>query len=215
MRKCLFSWKKRRLLVRLLMSSFNWVFFDLFYFNSHVRSVDSKKEKRRFFLYSLYAWGVPAIIVIVGQILDNVRGLPDWVVKPQFGLLKCFFSGKTRNQFNFHLINWNLFFICSSWFIFCLPVRTDKCPVAGEPLLFCCIISNLVCEGSGSISPPAARKERVLLLLKPPLHTQWCVEVQVLRHPRPVLRDGGDLDHRSDFVHLWGSVLPVDTAGHS
>ena len=49
--------------------------------------------KGRFIFYSLYAWGVPLIIVAIGQILNNAGGVPDGVLKPNFGELKCFFRG--------------------------------------------------------------------------------------------------------------------------
>ena len=63
------------------------------------RSIQSRRSvSTRFVWYSLYAWSVPLIIVVVGQILDNVAGLPESVLRPQFGLYKCWFSGKCRRR---------------------------------------------------------------------------------------------------------------------
>ena len=47
---------------------------------------------RRIIFYSIYAWGVPFVIVLVGQILDHVN-VASHVVKPNFGVVKCWFSG--------------------------------------------------------------------------------------------------------------------------
>ena len=47
----------------------------------------------RFLMYSLYAWGVPTLIVSVGQILDNVANVPENIIKPDFGVYSCWFGG--------------------------------------------------------------------------------------------------------------------------
>ena len=44
-----------------------------------------------FIFYSLYAWGLPFIIVLVGQILDNIPNVPDHISKPGFGEEFCRF----------------------------------------------------------------------------------------------------------------------------
>ena len=54
-----------------------------------------KKEPpvgKRLFFYSMFAWGVPLLIVITGQILQNVDELPSNIVTPGFGLKKCWFG---------------------------------------------------------------------------------------------------------------------------
>lgn len=67
-----------------------------------MRPAISRTKRRRlgltFILYSLYGWGVPLVIVVVGQILDNMRNLPVVIVKPNFGLHKCWFGCKTEKQ---------------------------------------------------------------------------------------------------------------------
>lgn len=46
---------------------------------------------RRFIWYSVYAWGLPLVIVAVGQILDNV---PTTILRPNFGVVKCWFADR-------------------------------------------------------------------------------------------------------------------------
>ena len=46
----------------------------------------------RFLVYSIYAWGVPTLIVSIGQILDNTN-VPHYIIKPNFGVLHCWFGG--------------------------------------------------------------------------------------------------------------------------
>ena len=48
---------------------------------------------RRFIWYSVYAWGLPLVIVAVGQILDNV---PTTILRPNFGVVKCWFAGEQK-----------------------------------------------------------------------------------------------------------------------
>ena len=50
-----------------------------------------------FIFYSLYAWGIPLVIVVVGQILDNLPNVPNYISKPGFGMGSCWFP---RNCFN-------------------------------------------------------------------------------------------------------------------
>ena len=46
----------------------------------------------RFVIYSIYAWGIPLIIVLVGQILDLIElGADDETIRPKFSVLKCWF----------------------------------------------------------------------------------------------------------------------------
>ena len=58
---------------------------------------NGKLIRRRSLFYSIYAWGVPLIIVIIGQILDNNSDLPSNIVKPGFGIKQCWF-GKIINS---------------------------------------------------------------------------------------------------------------------
>lgn len=70
----------------------------LFHHYSDLRPRNSRHGRqhlgRRIIFYSIYAWGVPFIIVLVGQILDHVKNLPQHIVTPGFGEVKCWFFGK-------------------------------------------------------------------------------------------------------------------------
>ena len=60
-----------------------------------------------FFAYSLYSWGLAAVVVIIGQLLDYYR--PDHVIRPGFGedgFNKCWFSSKIDHPF----VKYELFF---------------------------------------------------------------------------------------------------------
>ena len=59
-----------------------------------ISNIRQKEEQmgRRLFFYSIYAWGVPLLIVIIGQIMDNAKNLPSNIVKPEFGMLSCWFG---------------------------------------------------------------------------------------------------------------------------
>jgi hypothetical protein len=77
---------------------FSFVFHCIYLSISELRPRNTRHSRqqlgRRFIFYSLYAWGVPFIIVLVGQILDNIKNLPPNIVKPGFGQLKCWFLSK-------------------------------------------------------------------------------------------------------------------------
>jgi len=46
-------------------------------------------------IYSIYAWGIPLIIVLVGQILDWIAiEAENEMIRPKFGFLKCWFMCK-------------------------------------------------------------------------------------------------------------------------
>ena len=50
----------------------------------------------RFVMYSLYAWVVPFLIVLLGQILERSQ-LPEYIIRPRFGKIKCWFSGASKS----------------------------------------------------------------------------------------------------------------------
>lgn len=52
-----------------------------------------KKVNRTFLWYSFYGWGAPFVIVLVGQLLDNISNMPAYIIVPEFGRRKCWFDG--------------------------------------------------------------------------------------------------------------------------
>jgi len=88
------------------LSSFTWlnvISFDIWWtFREFKPRSSSHRPGRhhlgfRFFVYSLYAWGVPIIIVLIGQILDHTSNLPESIIKPNFGNPRCWFEDKARS----------------------------------------------------------------------------------------------------------------------
>lgn len=48
-----------------------------------------------FVAYSLYSWGLAAIIVIIGQVLDYYKiSASESIIRPEFGEDACWFSSK-------------------------------------------------------------------------------------------------------------------------
>lgn len=58
------------------------------------RGSAKERDHKKFLLYSLYAWGVPAIILAISLVMDLVPFIPDSFIKPGFGIKKCWFYGK-------------------------------------------------------------------------------------------------------------------------
>ncbi|KAJ8872066.1 hypothetical protein PR048_025667 [Dryococelus australis] len=57
--------------------------------------VPSKTTERKVFLYySLYAWIVPIILIVISLMIDLIPTIPSSYIKPNFGLNKCWFNCK-------------------------------------------------------------------------------------------------------------------------
>ena len=52
---------------------------------------------KQFIFYSIYGWGVPLSIVLVGQFLQNIPNLSIYVITPGFGVRSCWFNRKLFN----------------------------------------------------------------------------------------------------------------------
>jgi len=60
-----------------------------------------------FFFSCLYGWGIPLIIVVIGQILQH-SDVPDYIIKPGLNSgLFCWFNRKLKTQLSYfyHLIS--------------------------------------------------------------------------------------------------------------
>ncbi|XP_039302642.1 G-protein coupled receptor Mth2 [Solenopsis invicta] len=79
------------------LSTFFWLnvtFFDIWWKFRGLRSYQTsiKQEKKKFVIYSIYAWGIPLILNIICAIADNVVEIPkDW--KPQICKERIFWFG--------------------------------------------------------------------------------------------------------------------------
>jgi hypothetical protein len=53
-----------------------------------------EREYKKFVMYSIYAWGSPFFMLTVCVIMDFVPSVPNYLIKPQFGVTKCWFRSK-------------------------------------------------------------------------------------------------------------------------
>ncbi|XP_071446113.1 G-protein coupled receptor Mth2-like [Hetaerina americana] len=80
------------------LAAFFWlniICFDIFLTFSGVcplRDSSRSSGNKRFFFYSLYAWGVPFLILITSLVLEFTPGIPEYVIKPEFGERRCWFA---------------------------------------------------------------------------------------------------------------------------
>lgn len=65
-------------------------------------------ENKRFFLYSLYAWGLSLFLTIIAYVVDNSESLPEHL-QPGIGVTTCFMRSM--------LILLALFFNYHKWFL--------------------------------------------------------------------------------------------------
>ncbi|GLG99227.1 Probable G-protein coupled receptor Mth-like 1 [Gryllus bimaculatus] len=54
----------------------------------------SERDRRKFLYYSAYAWGSPAVISAVTALLEFAQGLPEHLLRPNFGKRTCWFYSK-------------------------------------------------------------------------------------------------------------------------
>ncbi|KAJ4439887.1 hypothetical protein ANN_08016 [Periplaneta americana] len=60
-----------------------------------LRGSVKERERKKFLMYSVYAWGSPLIMLIVCLLMDLLPGIPDTYIKPEFGVKKCWFRTDT------------------------------------------------------------------------------------------------------------------------
>ncbi|XP_024878533.1 G-protein coupled receptor Mth2-like [Temnothorax curvispinosus] len=84
-----------------VMASFFWLnvmCFDIWWAFGEFRSLQGSvkqemreaRERKKFVMYSIYAWGSASILTVIGVIMDFVPKL----IQPEFGKTKCFFDSK-------------------------------------------------------------------------------------------------------------------------
>ena len=69
------------------------------YFFSGVRFLRGsvkERERKKFLLYSVYAWGAPLIMLVVCLLMDLIPDVPGTFIKPEFGVTKCWFKSKYK-----------------------------------------------------------------------------------------------------------------------
>ncbi|EFN65885.1 G-protein coupled receptor Mth2 [Camponotus floridanus] len=80
------------------LASFFWLnvmCFDIWWTFGGFRSLQGsvkQREKKKFIIYSIYAWGSASILTIVCAIMDFVPNVPKEFIRPEFGEATCWFN---------------------------------------------------------------------------------------------------------------------------
>ncbi|CAL4095067.1 unnamed protein product [Meganyctiphanes norvegica] len=117
------------------LSAFFWLnvmCFDIWWTLKSMRPVAESGDasRRRFRIYSLYAWGCPAIIGMVAIIMNELPEEYD-VLRPGFGEINCWFKGTTELWTYFYgfvllLVIFNIIFFCHvSYILITMQRRND------------------------------------------------------------------------------------------
>ncbi|XP_011863793.1 PREDICTED: G-protein coupled receptor Mth2-like isoform X3 [Vollenhovia emeryi] len=80
------------------LASFFWLnvmCFDIWWTFGGFRSLQGsmkQRERKKFVMYSIYAWGSASILTIVCAIMDFVPSVPKELIRPEIGATKCWFN---------------------------------------------------------------------------------------------------------------------------
>ncbi|XP_058800351.1 G-protein coupled receptor Mth2-like isoform X4 [Phymastichus coffea] len=80
------------------LASFFWLnvmCFDIWWTFGGFRSLHGsvkQRERKKFIMYSIYAWGCATVITTITMIMDLVPGIPDTMIRPEFGKGSCWFE---------------------------------------------------------------------------------------------------------------------------
>lgn len=80
------------------LASFFWLnvmCFDIWWTFGGFRSLQGsvkQREKKKFIIYSIYAWGSASILTTVCAIMDFVPTVPKEFIRPEFGAVRCWFN---------------------------------------------------------------------------------------------------------------------------
>lgn len=53
-----------------------------------------QRERKKFIMYSIYAWGSASVLTIICAIMDFVPTVPKELIRPEFGVDRCWFSSE-------------------------------------------------------------------------------------------------------------------------
>ncbi|XP_032664916.1 G-protein coupled receptor Mth2-like isoform X1 [Odontomachus brunneus] len=84
----------------------NVMCFDIWWTFSGFRSSLGNvklRERNRFIMYSIYAWSCPSCLTILCLIMDFVPDIPETLIKPGFGIIKCWFSTNKARSLYFYV----------------------------------------------------------------------------------------------------------------
>ncbi|XP_023288845.1 G-protein coupled receptor Mth2 isoform X6 [Orussus abietinus] len=79
------------------LASFFWLnvmCFDIWWTFGGFRSLQGsakQREKKKFIMYSIYAWGCATLLTAVCMVMDLVPGIPKHYIRPEFGVGSCWY----------------------------------------------------------------------------------------------------------------------------
>ncbi|XP_067203245.1 probable G-protein coupled receptor Mth-like 3 isoform X2 [Linepithema humile] len=90
------------------LASFFWLnvmCFDIWWTFGGFRSLQGsmkQRERKKFIIYSIYAWGSASILTIVCAIMDFVPSVPEHLIRPEFGTDSCWFTTDAAKALYFY-----------------------------------------------------------------------------------------------------------------
>ncbi|XP_031779177.1 G-protein coupled receptor Mth2 isoform X1 [Nasonia vitripennis] len=61
-----------------------------------------QRERKKFIMYSIYAWGCASTLTTVCMIMDLVPGIPAHIIRPEFGRGSCWFNSNKARAIYFY-----------------------------------------------------------------------------------------------------------------
>ncbi|XP_014486102.1 PREDICTED: G-protein coupled receptor Mth2-like isoform X1 [Dinoponera quadriceps] len=80
------------------LASFFWLnvmCFDIWWTFGGFRSLQGsvkQRERKKFIIYSIYAWGCATVLTVVCAIMDFVPTVPKTFIRPEFGHVRCWYT---------------------------------------------------------------------------------------------------------------------------
>ncbi|XP_031779178.1 G-protein coupled receptor Mth2 isoform X3 [Nasonia vitripennis] len=90
------------------LASFFWLnvmCFDIWWTFGGFRSLHGsvkQRERKKFIMYSIYAWGCASTLTTVCMIMDLVPGIPAHIIRPEFGRGSCWFNSNKARAIYFY-----------------------------------------------------------------------------------------------------------------
>ncbi|XP_015514294.1 G-protein coupled receptor Mth isoform X3 [Neodiprion lecontei] len=91
------------------LASFFWLnvmCVDIWWTFAGYRSIQGsvrQRERKKFILYSIYAWGCACLLTGICIIMEYAPGIPSNVVRPEFGVEKCWFKTEMAKAYYFYI----------------------------------------------------------------------------------------------------------------
>ncbi|CAG2058223.1 unnamed protein product [Timema podura] len=68
-----------------------------------LRGSVKEREFKKFVIYSCYAWGCSLLFLVVCLVIDFTPGVPDHILKPEFGTIKCWLATRKGQLVYFYI----------------------------------------------------------------------------------------------------------------